>query len=136
MLILTQVKSKSASRLSGLHHVILTASTILFERCFARGIPIVITHGRVQLPNRMRCIHKIVPSRGPLSLITSQQEPKEQTMEEKKLATVKVNGVKIAEGLLDKGVTYVPVRVLVESLGAKVTGYDALTKTVEITCSR
>ncbi|MFF2019947.1 stalk domain-containing protein [Paenibacillus sp. NPDC058177] len=37
---------------------------------------------------------------------------------------------------MDKGVTYVPVRVLVEALGAKVTGYDALTKTVEITCNR
>ncbi|NUU61276.1 M15 family metallopeptidase [Paenibacillus agri] len=233
MLTLTQVKSKSTARLSGLHPVILAASAALIERCYARGIPIVITQGlrtiaeqdalyaqgrtkpgsivtnakggysyhnyglavdfALLLPNgssvswdmkldgngnniadwlevaeegkrlgfewggdwtsfkdyphlqmtfgltlaQLRA--GIQPSDSAVEaayrIITPKQEPKEQTMEEKTLATVKVNGIKIADGLLDKGVTYVPVRVLVEALGAKVTGYDALTKTVEITCN-
>ncbi|MFE4713976.1 M15 family metallopeptidase [Paenibacillus sp. NPDC056722] len=234
MLTLTQVKSKSASRLSGLHPVILAASTALIERCYARGIPIVITQGlrtiaeqdalyaqgrtkpgaivtnakggysyhnyglavdfALLLPNgssvswdmkldgngnniadwlevaeegkrlgfewggdwtsfkdyphfqmtfgltlaQLRAGVQPADSavEAAYRVITPKQEPKEQVMEEKTLATVKVNGVKVADGLLDKGVTYVPVRVLVEALGAKVTGYDALTKTVEITCNR
>lgn len=50
-------------------------------------------------------------------------------------AAVKVNGVKITEGLVENGITYVPVRIIAEALGAKV-GYEAATKTVEITSVR
>jgi peptidoglycan L-alanyl-D-glutamate endopeptidase CwlK len=42
-----------------------------------------------------------------------------------------LNGNKLTEGVLDTGTTYVPVRVLAEALGAKVT-YDAASKTVNI----
>ncbi|MEK3943561.1 M15 family metallopeptidase [Paenibacillus sp. FSL H3-0310] len=44
-LTLEQVKSKSSARLLGLHPVILSATTVLIERCYARGIPILITQG-------------------------------------------------------------------------------------------
>ncbi|WP_340034046.1 M15 family metallopeptidase [Paenibacillus sp. FSL H3-0302] len=45
MLTLDQVKSKSSTRLIGLHPVVLAAATVLIERCYARGVPIVITQG-------------------------------------------------------------------------------------------
>ncbi|OMD19946.1 hypothetical protein BJP48_31600 [Paenibacillus odorifer] len=45
MLTLDQVKSKSSKRLVGLHPVVLAAATVLIERCYARGVPIVITQG-------------------------------------------------------------------------------------------
>jgi peptidoglycan LD-endopeptidase CwlK len=48
------------------------------------------------------------------------------------MAVVKVNGVKVADGVLEKGITYVPVRIIAEALGAQV-GYDSATRTVEIT---
>jgi peptidoglycan L-alanyl-D-glutamate endopeptidase CwlK len=44
-LTLDQVKSKSSARLIGLHPVILSAATVLIERCYSRGIPILITQG-------------------------------------------------------------------------------------------
>jgi len=44
---------------------------------------------------------------------------------------VTLNGQKIADGILDAGITYVPVRVVAEALGAKVT-YHADSKTVDI----
>lgn len=50
------------------------------------------------------------------------------------IAVVKVNGVKVADGVLEKGITYVPVRVIAEALGAQV-GYDSATRTVEIISS-
>ncbi|MNC66997.1 hypothetical protein D3C75_1174560 [compost metagenome] len=50
-------------------------------------------------------------------------------------AVVNVNGLKIAEGYIEEGITYAPVRALAEALGAKV-GYNAATKTVEIMTSR
>lgn len=62
-------------------------------------------------------------------LIKTQEE---QAVKSDVVAAVKVNGVKIADGLLENGVTYVPVRAVAEALGAKV-GFDALTRTVEIT---
>jgi peptidoglycan L-alanyl-D-glutamate endopeptidase CwlK len=234
MLTLTQVKNKSTARLSGLHPVLLAASTALIERCYARGIPIMITQGLRTIAEQDALYAQGRTKPGPIvtnakggysyhnfglavdfalllpngtsvswdmkrdgntnhiadwqevaeegkrlgfewggdwtsfkdyphlqmtfgltlaqlrsgvqpalsaveaayRTINLKQEPEEKTMEEKTLATVKVNGVKIADGLLDKGVTYVPVRVFVEALGAKVTGYDPLTKTVEITCTR
>ncbi|WNS42862.1 M15 family metallopeptidase [Paenibacillus sp. MMS20-IR301] len=51
------------------------------------------------------------------------------------ITMVKMNGVKIAEGILENGVTYAPVRVIAEALGAQV-GYDPVTKAVEITTTR
>lgn len=45
--------------------------------------------------------------------------------------TITLNGKKLTEGVLDTGVTYVPVRALAEALGAKVT-YDAASKTVNV----
>lgn len=45
MLTLDQVKSKSSTRLIGLHPVVLAAATVIIERCYARGVPIVITQG-------------------------------------------------------------------------------------------
>ncbi len=44
-LTLEQVKAKSVARLSGLHPVVRAAATILIERCYARGVNIVITQG-------------------------------------------------------------------------------------------
>ncbi|OMD64688.1 hypothetical protein BSK62_17110 [Paenibacillus odorifer] len=44
-LTLDQVKSKSSKRLIGLHPVVLAAATVLIERCYARGVPILITQG-------------------------------------------------------------------------------------------
>lgn len=48
---------------------------------------------------------------------------------------VKVNGKNIATGVVDNGVTYIPVRAVAEALGANVA-YDAKTKTVAITKGR
>ncbi|WP_339814509.1 M15 family metallopeptidase [Paenibacillus sp. FSL R5-0928] len=45
MLTLDQVKSKSSTRLIGLHPVVLAAATVLIERCYARGVHILITQG-------------------------------------------------------------------------------------------
>lgn len=45
MLNLDQVKSKSSTRLIGLHPVVLAAVTALIERCYARGVSILITQG-------------------------------------------------------------------------------------------
>ncbi|WP_405173801.1 M15 family metallopeptidase [Paenibacillus sp. FSL H8-0260] len=45
MLTLDQVKSKSSKRLVGLHPFVLAAATVLIERCYVRGVPIVITQG-------------------------------------------------------------------------------------------
>ncbi|WP_339241479.1 M15 family metallopeptidase [Paenibacillus sp. FSL F4-0243] len=45
MLTLDQVRSKSSTRLLGLHPVIMAAATVLIERCYARGVPILITQG-------------------------------------------------------------------------------------------
>ena len=45
MLTLDQVKSKSSKRLLGLHPVVLAAATVLIERCYVRGVPILITQG-------------------------------------------------------------------------------------------
>ncbi|ASA21939.1 M15 family metallopeptidase [Paenibacillus donghaensis] len=44
-LTLEQVKAKSAKRMLGLHPVVLAAATALIERCYVRGVPIVITQG-------------------------------------------------------------------------------------------
>ncbi|MBY0014038.1 M15 family metallopeptidase [Paenibacillus typhae] len=58
-----------------------------------------------------------------------------QTVTNTVSAVVNVNGCKIAEGYIKEGVTYVPVRAVAEALGASV-GFNAATRTVEITCSR
>ncbi|MEK4474367.1 M15 family metallopeptidase [Paenibacillus sp. FSL R7-0048] len=44
-LTLDQVKAKSAARLSGLQLVVKTATVALIERCYIRGVNIVITQG-------------------------------------------------------------------------------------------
>ncbi|MCE3202462.1 N-acetylmuramoyl-L-alanine amidase [Paenibacillus sonchi] len=48
---------------------------------------------------------------------------------------VLVNGKKVADGVLDDGVTYTPVRAVAEALGASVM-YDAGTKTVSIVAKK
>lgn len=60
------------------------------------------------------------------------QRKDEEDLKKEVMAAIKVNGVKIADGVLEKGVTYVPVRLLAEALGAQV-GYNSDTRTVEIT---
>lgn len=45
MLTLDQVKLKSQSKLVGLQPLIVAATVALIERCYSRGVPIVITHG-------------------------------------------------------------------------------------------
>lgn len=45
--------------------------------------------------------------------------------------TINLNGNKLTDGVLDTGITYVPIRALAEALGAKVT-YDAASKTVNV----
>lgn len=45
---------------------------------------------------------------------------------------VRVNGKKVADGVLENGTTYTPARAVAEALGATVN-YDAATKTVNIT---
>lgn len=45
MLTLDKVKNKSQSRLAGLYPVVQAATVALIERCYARGVNIVITQG-------------------------------------------------------------------------------------------
>ncbi|MEK3718882.1 M15 family metallopeptidase [Paenibacillus sp. FSL R7-0333] len=45
MLTLDQVKLKSMPRMSGLHPVLVAGTVALIERCYARGVPILITQG-------------------------------------------------------------------------------------------
>lgn len=45
MLTLDQVRNKSSARLMGLHPVVSQAAVALIERCYNRGVPIVITQG-------------------------------------------------------------------------------------------
>ncbi|MNC52123.1 hypothetical protein D3C75_1014490 [compost metagenome] len=46
--------------------------------------------------------------------------------------TVKVNGKKIEGGVLDAGVTYLPVKAIAQALGLTV-GWDQASKTVTLT---
>ncbi|KWX88960.1 hypothetical protein AMQ83_03485 [Paenibacillus riograndensis] len=59
----------------------------------------------------------------------------EQNLNSDVITIVKVNGAKIADGRLENGVTYVPVRAVAEALGASVE-YDSVTRTIEITSGR
>ncbi|MEK3792049.1 M15 family metallopeptidase [Paenibacillus sp. FSL R7-0204] len=45
MLTLDQVKLKSMPRMSGLHPVLEAGTVALIERCYARGVPIIVTQG-------------------------------------------------------------------------------------------
>lgn len=227
---LSQIKEKSAARLSRLHPVVLAAATALIERCYKRNIPILITQGlrtiaeqdalyaqgrtkpgavvtnarggysyhnyglavdfALLLPNgssvswdmfrdgnnnliadwqevvqeakalgfewggewasfkdyphfqmtfgltltQLRAGTK--PSKAAMEAIYSMITPKEeQNLNSDVMAVIKVNGIKVADGVLEKGVTYVPVRVIAEALGARV-GYDSATRTVDITSTR
>lgn len=230
MLTWTQVKNKSAPRLAGLHPVIAAASEALIERCFNKGIPILITQGlrtraeqdALYAQGRTKPGPIVTNARGgysyhnfglavdfalllqdggsvswdmkrdgntnrkadwqevveeakrlgfewggdwtsfkdyphlqmtfglSLAQLRSGMSPSasaveaayqkivtkgEQPMEELIWAPVKVNGSKIADGILHKGTTYAPVRLLAEALGGKVSGFDPQSKTVEITCA-
>lgn len=224
---LSQIKEKSAARMSGLHPVVLAAATALIERCYKRNIPILITQGlrtiaeqdalyaqgrtkpgavvtnarggysyhnyglavdfALLLPNgssvswdmfrdgnnnliadwqevvqeakalgfewggewasfkdyphfqmtfgltltQLRAGTK--PSKAAMEAIYNMITPKEeQDLNSDVMAVIKVNGIKVADGVLEKGITYVPVRVIAEALGARV-GYDSATRTVDIT---
>lgn len=63
-------------------------------------------------------------------------EPKEEiNVKTDVKVTVKVDGKKVADGVLEAGTTYTPARAVAEALGASVT-YDADTKTVIITSKK
>lgn len=53
-------------------------------------------------------------------------------MKTEKKVDVLINGKKITDGWLDSGVTYVPVRMVAEAMGAQIA-YNAAANTVEIT---
>lgn len=230
MLTLSQIQNKSAARLTGLHPAVLAAATALIERCYACGVPILITQGlrtlaeqdalyaqgRTQpgtivtharggysyhnyglavdfallLPsgssvswdmkrdgdndctpdwlevvkqakdlgfewggdwttfkdyphfqlsfgltlNALRAGEK--PAAAAVAALYERIKPKEEPIvKSETIATVNVNGVKIAEGKLENGVTYVPVRAVAEALGALVS-YSPATKTVDILSSK
>lgn len=225
MLTLEQVREKSAARLTGLHPVLAASANALIERSYARGVPIVITHGLRTIAEQNALYAQGRSKPGPIvtnarggtsyhnyglafdfalllpdgnyiswdmnrdgdkdkladwqeivqeakllglewggdwksfrdfshlqmsfGLTTDQlragKRPTTAQVNEalKKIAgeddqvnkdvkvTITLNGKKITEGILDTGVTYVPVRALAEALGAKVT-YDAASKTVNV----
>jgi len=226
MLTLDQVRSKSSTKLIGLHPVVMAAATVLIERCYSRGVPILITQGlrtiaeqdalyaqgrtepgavvtnarggysyhnfglavdfALLLPNgssvswdmrldgnnnqiadwqevvkeakvlgfewggdwtsfkdyphfQMVFGLTLTQLRAGAKPSTSAVEAaykiihrkEEETLKGDAIAVVKVNGVKVADGVLEKGITYVPVRIIAEALGAQV-GYDSATRTVEI----
>ncbi|WP_379161307.1 M15 family metallopeptidase [Paenibacillus sp. sgz5001063] len=225
MLTLDEVINKSAARLGGLHPVLLAAANVLIQRCYAKGIPIVITQGMRTIAEQNALYAQgrtqkgtiVTNARGGSSyhnyglamdfalLLPGGQNVswdmnlngdgdkladwQEVVQEAKKLGfewggdwtsfkdyshlqmafgltvaqlkrgqrptaqqekealsritggegevnkdveiTVNLNGVKLMVGVLDNGTTYVPVRVLAEALGAKVT-YDPASKTVNV----
>ena len=226
MLTQTQVKNKSASRLTGLHPVVRSAATALIERSYKLNIPILITQGlrtiaeqdalygqgrtkpgaivtnarggysyhnyglavdfALLLPNgssvswdmrldgnnnQIADWQEVVKeakalgfewggdwtsfkdyphfqmvfgltltqlragAKPSISAVESAYKVINRKVEEELksdvIAVVKVNGVKVADGVLEKGITYVPVRIIAEALGAQV-GYDSATRTVEI----
>ncbi|KAA9003999.1 hypothetical protein F4V43_11355 [Paenibacillus spiritus] len=72
---------------------------------------------------------------------TSQTQPvyrqmmkmeEEQRVNKDNHVTVRVNGARIGEGILDGSITYAPVRAVAEALGASVV-YDSKTLTVNVT---
>ncbi|ULO08152.1 M15 family metallopeptidase [Paenibacillus sp. 19GGS1-52] len=228
MLTMNQVKNKSTPHLLNLHPVVLIAATLLIERCYKRGVPILITQGlrtmtdqdALYAQGRTKTGSIVTNARGGYSyhnyglaidfalllpdgksvswdmcrdgngdlyadwqevvregkavglewggdwtrfkdyshfqltfgLTITQlragfrpsasaveaanriinQKEEDPEVEKEVIAIVKINGVKIVDGFLDNGITYVPVRILAEALGAQV-GYDSTTKTVEIT---
>lgn len=52
MLTLGQVKLKSQDKINGLQPVVAAATFALIERCYARGVPIIITHGLRTYPEQ------------------------------------------------------------------------------------
>ncbi|WP_310549940.1 M15 family metallopeptidase [Paenibacillus glufosinatiresistens] len=243
MLTVEAVKAKSNSKLVGLHPAVLAATLTLIKRCYATGIPIVITQGlrtiqaqnelyaqgrtqaqlqaagitgvtaRPDLPvvtnarggysyhnfglavdfallandgkqvswdlnrdanaNRRKDWDEVVEAAKKLGFEwggdfvsihdaphlemtfglstaelragnlpkTSQTQPvyrqmmkmeEEQRVNKDTHVTVRVNGARIGEGILDGGITYAPVRAVAEALGASVV-YDSKTLTVNVT---
>ncbi|MDQ0195814.1 M15 family metallopeptidase [Paenibacillus wynnii] len=227
MLNLTQIKSKCSTRLAGLHPVVLSAATLLIERCYSSGVPILITQGlrtiaeqaalyaqgrtkpgvivtnakegysyhnyglaidfALLLPSGTavswdKCRdgdgdmtadwQEVVqqakalgfewggdwssfkdyphlqmtfgltlaelrggtkPSEGAINAAYATIKARDaQSVEKVVTAVIQVNGVKVADGILENGITYVPVRALAKALGAKIS-YDSTTQTVKIT---
>ncbi|WP_151737327.1 M15 family metallopeptidase [Paenibacillus tengchongensis] len=230
MLTWTQVKNKSASRLNGLHPAVRAATELLMERCYAAGVPILITQGlrtsseqdALYAQGRTKPGAVVTNARGgysyhnyglavdfalllpggavswemkrdgdgdgtadwqevvrqakvlgfewggdwssfkdyphlqmcfglTISELRSGVRPQVaaveaaykllQTKEAKEMsktatATVKLDGTTIADGYIDSGVTYVPVRPIAEALGLTVA-YDQSSRTVTLTsCSK
>lgn len=232
MLTLTQIKNKSAPRLTGLHPVVLAAANALIECCYTCGVPVQITQGlrtiaeqdALYAQGRTKPGPVVTNARGgqsyhnyglaidfalllpngssvswdmardgdndqaadwlevvqqakrlgfewggdwtslkdyphfqmsfglTLSKLRAGAQPsvqaveaayklingrtkEEQNLNSDVITIVKVNGAKIADGRLENGVTYVPVRAVAEALGASV-GYDSVTRTIEITSGR
>lgn len=64
MLTLDRVKLKSMPRMSGLHPVLVAGTVALIERCYARGVNIIITRVCEPLRSRRLSTHKGAPSPG------------------------------------------------------------------------
>ncbi|QWU15630.1 peptidoglycan L-alanyl-D-glutamate endopeptidase CwlK [Paenibacillus sophorae] len=227
MLTLTQVQNKSSAKLAGLNPAVHSAAAALIERCYACGIPILITQGlrtaaeqealyaqgrtkpgavvtnarggysyhnyglavdfALLLPDgknvswdmlrdgnedRLTDWEQVVqiaktlgfewggdwsgfrdyphlqmtfglaldrlragewPSRAAMATVNDLLKKEDNIIkEEEAIVAVHVNGVKAADGVLDKGITYVPARLLAEAIGAKIS-YDPKSRTVDIT---
>ncbi|WP_025691967.1 M15 family metallopeptidase [Paenibacillus zanthoxyli] len=227
MLTLTQVQNKSSAKLAGLNPAVHAAAAALIERCYACGIPILITQGlrtmaeqdTLYAQGRTKPGAIVTNARGgysyhnyglavdfalllpdgknvswdmlrdgnedrladwgqvvqiaktfgfewggdwsgfkdfshlqmtfglALDRLRAGERPSEAAMaavndllkknetlikEDKAVVAVHVNGVKAADGVLDKGITYVPARMLAEAMGGKIS-YDPKTRTVNIT---
>ncbi|AIQ14615.1 M15 family metallopeptidase [Paenibacillus durus] len=227
MLTLTQVQNKSSARLAGLNPAVHSAAVALIQRCYACGIPILITQGlrtlaeqealyaqgrtkpgtvvtharggysyhnyglavdfALLLPDgknvswdmlrdgnedRIADWRQVVqtakildfewggdwsgfkdyphlqmtfglaldrlragerPSGAAMAAVNDLLKKNEAIKkDDKAVVAVHVNGVKAADGMLDKGITYVPARMLAEAIGAKIS-YDPTTRTVDIT---
>lgn len=73
------------------------------------------------------------PAAAAVDAVYERIKPKEeQAVKIEKKVDVLVNGKKITDGWLDSGVTYVPVRMVAEAMGAQIA-YNATANTVEIT---
>jgi peptidoglycan L-alanyl-D-glutamate endopeptidase CwlK len=64
--------------------------------------------------------------------MNASEEEAEVVADKRVKVNVVANGKKIADGYAEDGVTYVPVRSVAETLGARVT-WDSATNTVTIT---
>lgn len=134
MLALDQVREKSAARLVGLQPVVAAGVKALIQRSYTRGVPIVITQGlrtiaeqnsgdKDKTADRQEVVQEASGS-------DSNGEGDKQVNKDVKV-TITLNGSELTEGVIDNGITYVPLRALAEALGATVT-YDSESKTVNV----